>query len=161
MTSMNLKKYLKIGSKLFKIKLIFFRFNPPLLLFEENLQNKNFNDCINKTIFNAFSSNQAAHRINIDSSSLFNNSIGRTCINYCGNEINRNQKDEFNFNKYYLNSSKIVAQNTLINILNSIVMSVMFFCRLMLLDIIKYANINEAYFLDSLIKYVNIFNIYF
>lgn len=132
-----------------------------MLLLEENLQNKNFSDCINKTIFNTFSTNQSAHHINIESSSLFNNSISGTGRYYNGNETKQNKIDEFNFNNYYLNSSKIVAQNTLINVLNSIVMSVMFFCKLMLIDIIKYANINEAYFLDSLIKYVNIFNIYF
>ena len=44
--------------------------------------------------------------------------------------------------------------NPLLTILNSLVMSLIFFCGLILRNVRKYINTNEAFFLDSLIKYV-------
>ncbi len=47
--------------------------------------------------------------------------------------------------------------NPLLAIFNSLVMSFIFFCGLILRNVRKYINTNEALFLDSLIKYVIFF----
>ncbi len=86
-----------------------------------------------------------------------NNSCVKNLFDFNGNNLNQKVKDEFLFNINNLNSFQTKYQNTLLIILDSIVMSVIFFCRLMLVEIIKFANVNEAFFLDSLIKYVNFF----
>ena len=127
------------------------------MLFEENGRSKFTSEGLNKTIFNTFAFNQIRHQTNFDNCSILINPITKSLFEPKGNSLNQKIIDDLSTNRNILNSSKIGSHNTLIIILNSIVMSVMFFCRLMLVDILKYGNINQAFFLDSLIKYVILF----
>lgn len=128
------------------------------MLFEENEQWSKINcEGFNKTILNPFAFNQAGCQMNPNNNSILMNPISKSFFEYKENCFNQKLIEDFSNNRNFLNSSKIGSNNTLIIILNSIVMSVMFFCRLMLVDILKYASINHAFFLDSLIKYVNLY----
>lgn len=125
------------------------------MLIEECDRMKFANENLNNTIFNPFSFNQSYCKSTLENNSFLKNQIPKNIFEPQNNILNQKIIDEVIINKNILNSSKIGFHNTLITILNSIVMSVMFFCRLMLADIIKYSSINQALFLDSLIKYVN------
>jgi hypothetical protein len=152
------------------------RFNFPFNSFNE----KNLYENNNNNIYNPFGKSQ-----------LENYSISQCVLEnqqqrqYC-HLINKNQ---FNFEFYnpllkgifnnfdidnsshkiseeiQKNLSKINLKgkdNPLLAILNSLVLSFIFFCGLILRNVRKYINLNEALFLDSLIKYVIfLFNFYF
>lgn len=131
------------------------------MLFEENERNKipNTDESLNNPIFNPFAFNPTTYQTIIENKKNFIsiNPITKILLDPKENIVSQKITDDFKMNKNLLNSTKIASYNTIIIILNSIVMSVMFFCRLMLVDIIKFSSINQALFLDSLIKYVNFY----